>query len=151
MTVNRHPNVRTRTRRGLFPLVALLLALGLTTACTPRELGVAALSFVNKDRAAHGLHELRWDENAADKAQAWAEHLAARRTIAHSRLTDGIVGRWSTLGENVGFSDSIGGAHVGFMNSPKHRAAILGRQFSSVGVGVATNGNLVFVVQVFRG
>lgn len=151
MAVTRHTNVRTRTRRGLTPLVALLLALGVITACTPRQLGATALSFANKERAARGIHELRWDDNAADKAQAWAERLAARRTIEHSRLTDGIVGAWSTLGENVGFSDSIGGAHVGFMNSPKHRAAILGRQFSSVGVGVATNGNLVFVVQVFRG
>lgn len=147
MTVNRRTKLRTHTMLG----VCLLVALSLISACSPRELGYAALNFINKDRQARGLHELRWDDNAADKAQAWAERLAARRTIEHSRLTDGIAGAWSTLGENVGFSDSIGGAHVGFMNSPKHRAAILGGQFSSAGVGVATNGNLVFVVQVFRG
>jgi uncharacterized protein YkwD len=37
------------------------------------------------------------------------------------------------------------------MNSPKHREAILNGSFTSVGVGVAQSGGLVYVVQVFRG
>ena len=94
---------------------------------------------------------MAWDDNAAAKAQAWAQHLAATKSLAHSNLTDGISGNWNTLGENVGFASSVDGAHAGFMNSPKHRDAILSPSYTSVGIGAAQNGGIWYVVQVFRG
>ena len=141
-------------RRGWkFVALALLCSMVLVagTGCTTRELGGLVLRFANNERAARGIAPLVWDENAAQKAQAWAEYLAASRTIAHSRLTDGISGSWTVLAENVGFADSVGAAHEGFMNSPKHRATLLSPQYSAVGMGVAENGGLYYVVQVYRG
>ena len=142
-------------RRSSFRVVtlALLCILGLisSTGCLSREQAGRSLTLVNTERARRGLPELGWDENAAIKAQAWAERLAATRTLQHSRLTDGIFGTWNALGENVGFARTVDETHVGFMNSPRHRDAILNGQFSAMGVGVASNGGLTFVVQVFRG
>jgi uncharacterized protein YkwD len=143
----RHRSVRTTA----LLIGCLVMALSALTACTPHEQGVAALNLMNQARGKSGVGQLRWDQNAADKAQAWAEHLAATRTLQHSVLTDGIAGSWTVLGENVGFADGIGAAHAAFMNSPKHRENILNGAFNAAGVGVAQNGNLVFVVQVFRG
>lgn len=141
-------------RRSSFRVLALLAVcvIGLvSTGCTPKELGSRAHALINSERANRGLPGLAWDDNAADKAQAWAERLAATRTLEHSRLTDGISGGWQVLGENVGYARTVDDTHVGFMRSAKHRDAILNGAFSSVGVGVAESGGLVFVVEVFRG
>jgi len=147
--------VATR-RRSSYRLVALMTVclLGVTafaTGCTSRELGGRSHALINAERARRGLPELAWDDNAADKAQAWAERLAASRSLAHSRLADGIDAGWQVLGENVGFARSVDEAHTGFMNSPKHRDAILNGSYTSVGVGIAESGGLLYVVQVFRG
>ena len=64
---------------------------------------------------------------------------------------DGKLYRRTVLGENVGFARSIDETHNGFMNSAKHREAILNGGYRSVGIGVAQNGGLVYVVEVFRG
>ncbi|MEZ5320748.1 MAG: CAP domain-containing protein [Microthrixaceae bacterium] len=147
-------NTGNRTTRARNLLVAgfLILLLGATsTACQPGVLAARDLGLVNGARAAAGLPALRWDDNAAGKAQRWAQHLADTNTLAHSRLTTEITGNWVILGENVGYAGSVEQVHDGFMNSPRHRGSILNPRFSSAGVGVATRGNLVFVVEVFRG
>lgn len=146
--VTRH---RSRFRIVTLVAVALMVLVGATTGCTPRELGGRSQGLANHERARRGLGELAWDQNAADKAQAWAEKLAASRTLQHSRLTEGITGNWKVLGENVGFARSVDDTHIGFMNSPKHRDAILNGEFTAVGVGVAEARGVVYVVQVFRG
>ena len=146
----------TSRRRPSFRVLALITVclLGvatLSTGCKPTEFSGKAQNLINSERARRGLPELAWDETAADKAQAWAQKLAASRSLSHSRLTDGIEGSWSVLGENVGFARSIDETHNGFMNSAKHREAILNGGYRSVGIGVAQNGGLVYVVEVFRG
>lgn len=143
-------------RRPSIRVLALttLCLLGLVTTaagCKPNQFSGRAHALINNERAKRGLGALEWDENAADKAQAWAQKLAASRSLSHSRLTDGIDGNWTVLGENVGFARSVDDTHVGFMNSPKHRDAILNGSYTSVGVGIAENRGLVYVVEVFRG
>ena len=98
-----------------------------------------------------GAPALGWNNTLAAKAQAWADHMAATNTLSHSVLTQGVGGGWSTLGENVGTGGAVHDVHVGFMNSPVHRADILNPSFSSMGVGVAQNGGRVWVAEVFEG
>ncbi|MFN8050750.1 MAG: CAP domain-containing protein [Acidimicrobiales bacterium] len=142
---------RPKLRSAALVALALVAVISTATGCTHRELGGRSQALINSERARRGLPELTWDDSAGQKAQAWAEQLAATKTLSHSRLVDGITGDWTSLGENVGFNNSVDGAHAGFMNSPKHRAAILSGSYSAVGVGVAENDGLVYVVQVFRG
>jgi uncharacterized protein YkwD len=106
---------------------------------------------VNRERVSRGIAALGWDDQLAAKAQAWAEQMAAQNTISHSNLPSGITESWTTLGENVGFGNDIRVVHIGFMNSPVHRDAILGTQYTAIGVGVAVRGNRVFVAQEFKG
>jgi len=95
-------------------------------------------------------------------AQMKAEDMAKRGYFSH----EGPLGEspWSWLdkvgysyvyaGENlaVNFSDSVE-VHKAWLNSPKHRDNILGRNFSEVGVGTATGEfegrQSIFVVQFF--
>jgi uncharacterized protein YkwD len=58
---------------------------------------------------------------------------------------------YSTAGENIAWSTnpSMAGINTMFMNSPEHRANILNGAYHRVGVGVASNGAKVMVVEVF--
>lgn len=109
----------------------------------------AALSAMNGDRARNGLWSLQTQNDAQSKAQAWADKLARENSLYHSSLTAGIRTRWCSLGENVGYGSSIGSVEAAYMNSPPHRANILSSRYNGVGIGVARNGNRIWVVQEF--
>lgn len=51
-----------------------------------------------------GAAPLQWDEQAATKAQAWAERMAAANTMSHSEVTDGMGTEWNHLGETLGMA-----------------------------------------------
>ena len=147
------PATRRRSGSIRLALAAALVAVmvGSTTACAPRELVDLGMKLINQDRAAAGLGPLASNDNSASKAQAWAEHMAATHQISHSPLSAGITGGWSTLAENVGYGPNMATVESLFMRSATHRAAILSRRFTAVGVGVAQSGNLLYVVYEFRG
>ena len=58
---------------------------------------------------------------------------------------------YTTAGENIAWSTnpSMAGINTMFMNSPEHRANILKAGYHRVGIGVASNGAKVMVVEVF--
>jgi uncharacterized protein YkwD len=132
-------------------LAGIGLLIGFAGGCTKDQQPLESLFYVNKARESSRLPDLAWSDQLAAKAQAWAERMAGSNQLAHSNLADGVGGGWSQLGENVGCGGTVHDVHDGFMNSPTHRAAILGRQFSSVGIGVAERGGKVWVAQVFEG
>ena len=132
-------------------LVLALFGMFGATACQPEVHVQHALDLINAERAASHLPPLAWDDESATKAQHWAEHMAAVFAISHSNLTDGITGNWTTLGENVGEGPGIDAVHNGFMNSARHRAAILSGRYRSVGIGIAVNRGVVFIAEDFRG
>ena len=108
---------------------------------------------LNNDRGANGRGALSINDEAQAKAQAWAERLASQGTLYHSTLSDGYGERWCSLGENVGYGGSVGIVEQAYMNSPGHRANILGTSWNGVGTGYAVgyvNGvQVVFTVQEF--
>ncbi len=71
--------------------------------------------------------------------------------LQHSNIRTGISGQLSTRAENVGYAGSIDEAHDNFMNSASHRKAILRRDLTSVGIGVAERDGVYWVAEVFRG
>src|ERR1700753_1105282 len=135
-------------------LAVILVGLGLVfavTSCDAEQAPREDFFYVNQQRVAQGDHALGWNRTSAAKAQAWAPHMADTNTLSHSVLTDGVGSGWSTLGENVGTGGAVHDVHVGFMNSPVHRADILNPSFSSMGVGVAQSGGRIWVAAVFEG
>jgi uncharacterized protein YkwD len=62
---------------------------------------------------------------------------------------DGV--RFQAAGENLALAPSLQVAHNGLMNSPGHRANILGKDFGRVGIGILDGGMRgLMVTQNFR-
>jgi len=137
-----------RTARRATPL--LLVLAFVVTACMPAP-ALHSLQLVNEERAHRNIRPLEYHPTLGAKAQAWAEQLAARGTLSHSNLADGAGPGWRSLGENLAMASSIEEAHHRLMNSSGHRASILNRNYTHLGVGVAESGGRFWVVQVFGG
>ena len=128
---------------GLVAVVTMLLA-----ACSPEQM--AALDRINASRAAHGVPTVVANPTAMNKAQAWAEHMAATGTLSHSVLADGVSPGWMRIAENVGRGHSVEAVHASFEGSPPHLANILFPGWNSAATGIATAADgTVYVVQVF--
>jgi uncharacterized protein YkwD len=109
---------------------------------------IALLKKVNEERRKVGLNELKADSRLRDVARAHARDMFARGYFAHEspdgvnpfeRLSGaGIV--YLTAGENLAMAPTVEQAHIGLMNSPKHKENILYPQFGKIGIGVIDGG-----------
>lgn len=99
----------------------------------------------NRERAAHGLPPFTHDDRLAKMAQDHADLMAKFETMTHGSLGDGdliaryaAVGyRWSRAAENIAEGyDTVSDVMHGWMDSPGHRANILG-PCAQMGAGMA--------------
>jgi uncharacterized protein YkwD len=110
------------------------------------------VTLVNEARAQHGLRALTVASGTTTVAAGWSSHMASTRTLAHnpnlqSQLESHGSPNWTTYGENVGEgpSSSADQLFTAYMNSPEHRANILGSGYRYLGIasvfssGVAWN------------
>jgi uncharacterized protein YkwD len=145
-----------RTSRLFRPLaVGLLALLVLLPACTSKsEQGMAKL--VNAERSRAGLPTLVLDDKASALARDWSRSMARSNSLRHntnlaSDITRRVRGGWTSYGENVGYNSSWQAVHRGFMQSPGHRANILKRGYTRVGVGIVQRKGKYWVTLIFIG
>ena len=130
------------------------------TSTRPRpELEARMLELVNKERVANGLRPLAADPELTVVARKHSGDMFARGYFAHDtpegrspfdRMHEGGVS-FLTAGENLALAPSLQVAHNGLMNSPGHRANILGKNFGRVGIGILDGGMRgLMVTQNFR-
>ncbi|MEU9591067.1 CAP domain-containing protein [Streptomyces sp. NPDC048193] len=137
-----------------------LWAVPLTPAGLDRATG-EVVRLTNGERARAGLPELAPDPRLATAAQAHSADMVARDFYSH---TDPDGGRpWDraaaagatrrTVGENIACGQRSAAEVVeGWMNSPGHRANILGAGFTHIGVGLAGGGRAgMYWTQLFGG
>lgn len=137
----------TRHRHKLMAVAAAVLGMVMLTVCLTEQ-GQRSLDLMNAERRAAGMHELVNDLDLNSRAQQWAEHLAVQGRLSHSNLT--VPPGATRVAENVAYSASIDISHRNLMNSPGHRANILDRRMTRVGIGVATSPDgRVWLVQLF--
>ncbi|MFD5450341.1 CAP domain-containing protein [Streptomyces sp. NPDC127100] len=131
---------------------------------TPVGLGRATgevVELTNRERARAGLPGLAADPRLTAAAQAHSADMVARDFYSH---TDPDGGRpWDraaaagatrrTVGENIACGQrSPADVVEGWMNSPGHRANILGADFTHIGVGLAGGGRAgMYWTQLFGG
>ncbi len=139
----------SRTRRWPALAAAAVLIAVLGASCTKNNDAFQAATFINDSRAARGIASLQFDDRLIDKAQAWAEAMAAAGSVSHSSLGDGVGSGWNRLSENVGVASSVAEAHRLFMASPSHRDAIMSGSYTKFGTGVAYANGRYYVVQEF--
>lgn len=116
----------------------------------------AVLVKVNAQRTKRGLKPLRATVCLTKKvAQPWAKHLAETETLVHQDLSPifKTCPGLSRVGENIAYGYPTAGAVVkAWMNSPGHRANILNRRFTKIGLGLArSDDGTKYWVQDFGG
>jgi uncharacterized protein YkwD len=115
--------------------------------------GSTQQSLINQDRAANGLGPLTWNGCLANVARSNAARMAAQGFISHTNgpNVDLTCGLGRQAGENVGdWTGGINDAQLNtmFMNSPEHRANILGPyHYVATAWVVASNGYAYLAVE----
>ena len=139
-------------------LVALLAAVAsLLSACLTAEQSLG-VELVNNSRVARHQTKVAASQQLTDKAQGWADYLAARNgNLIHSDLGSNLGGFPAcavseNLAQNNASSeeDGVRVGHMQFLASPGHKANMLAPGITHAGVGVATSSTGArYVVQVF--
>jgi uncharacterized protein YkwD len=104
------------------------------------------VELINVQRANAGLSALSSQSQLGSAAQLHSEDMACNNYFSHSGLDGSTVAtrierqgyNWSAAGENIGAGYGSPEAVVeGWMNSPGHKANILGADYTEIGVGYA--------------
>ena len=145
-------------RKWLLRVLALVLATGLflgsvaspAAAVSAREKKL--FHKINVARKNHGRKALDLSAKISTMARNHSEKMAKQGKVFHSCLTCKFQGwNWSALAENVGTGPSVRAVHKKFMNSPGHRANILGSKYQKVGVGIVRRKGKLWVTEIFYG
>ena len=119
-------------------------------------------ALLNQARREAGLPALAWDDQLAAVARAHSDEMRKTGVVAHVSPTTGSAAdrvkaagiKTAVVLENVARAYGVHEAHDGLMDSPGHRANILSRSATHVGVGVVLGNEVagrreMFVTQVF--
>jgi uncharacterized protein YkwD len=140
---------------AVFAFLALPVAGAFACAGDGARPGTVAYSravecLVNQQRAAAGLSALSHDRHLARAARRYSSSMVRERFFDHVSPSGSTLGSRAraagfggrTLGETIGWGAGELAAPSaivqGWMNSPPHRAILLGSEFSKVGLGVAS-------------
>ncbi len=145
---------RSRVVAVLMTLTLVVAAL-VTGAATAPPAGATSVedtftNKINKARTARGLPRLATRGHLVDVARGWAAQMASQSKLYHNPRLTSDVSNWRWVGENVGYGPTAPIVHKAFMDSAGHRANILSRNYSEVGVGAVVRGGRVWVAEVFR-
>jgi uncharacterized protein YkwD len=117
-----------------------------------------AVNLLNTDRRAQGLPDLKVDSRLTQLGEKYAQDMINRNFFSHTnpegqspfdRMKQAGIS-YIYAGENIAINKSVPTAEVAFMNSPEHRANILSKNYTKVGIGVAYDKNgEIYVAQEF--
>lgn len=145
------------SQRVLAFLTALAVALAVFVAGAANAQPAAATSSeasvtqkINSARSARGVHRLSSRSDLIGVARAQARRMASQNRLYHNPRLSRDVKNFRWVGENVGYGPDVAKVHNAFMASPGHKANLLDRDYTEVGVGVVWQGGRVWIAQVFR-
>jgi ribosomal protein L24E len=129
-------------------IVLLVLLIGIGPAMAAPDPGSAESQFLgllNDERVRAGHTPLTRDGALDGVAREWSTTMMREDRLYHRpNLVDAVDTRvtrsWTRIGENVGVGGSVERLHQAFMNSPGHKANVLGA-YNRVGVGVVVEGD----------
>lgn len=120
------------------------------TSMTQAQVQARILSETNAARSKAGLKALSANSQMNTVAINWSGAQAAANRMSHNpNYSKQIPAGWHSAGENVAFGYAATRVTTGWLNSPGHRANILG-SFTHIGIGVACSaGGHPYYTQVF--
>lgn len=106
------------------------------------------VNLVNEERTAAGLPALKVDMQLVKTARMKSQDMIDNNYFAHNSPTygspfdlmksQGITYR--TAGENLAGHQTVESAHKGLMNSPGHKANIMSKNYTHIGIGIINGG-----------
>jgi len=148
---------------GILSKTASLLAISLLLSAAGLAQNKAAspekelFNATNRERLAHGLSALQWNDALAVAARKHAGEMAHKDALSHqfpgepslpSRVKQaGAHFVW--LSENVALGPSPSVIHAEFVKSPPHRANILDTDMNVMGIGIVERNGQLFAVEDF--
>jgi hypothetical protein len=145
--------LRSKRRRcGLAAaVVAVTIATGVAGAGTSyAEAGSSYLSVLNHERASRGIAPLHMSADLVRVAHSWALEMARTGVLRHNPRLRSQVPNWWVVGENVGDGPDMADLARAFWHSPEHRANILNRHYSDVGISTVRADGRLWIAVVFR-
>jgi uncharacterized protein YkwD len=143
----------TRTRRRGVTLAVATAVVGalILSACYSANQG-KLVTLLNGFRKANGKPAMTANQQAMDKAQKWAQHMANTGVVEHtgggSALDTTGLPRFCAAAENVAVGPSIQGVHDQWVASRLHHDNMLGN-YDHVGTGVVRKGDKVYAIEIF--
>lgn len=125
------------------------------------------LSLINEERERNALHPLEWDEELAGFANSYAQEMGENNFFSHVSPFSGSFQErakvlfdqgFKLVGENLSRLEAISNfdyqtilnsMHQSFMGSSTHKSNILNPDWSSVGIGIWSNGDVLYLVETF--
>ncbi|XP_030621351.1 Golgi-associated plant pathogenesis-related protein 1, partial [Chanos chanos] len=116
------------------------------------------LSAHNEYRRQHQAPALTMSEDLCSSAQAWANHLLSTKALQHSNTNNGenLYYAWSSDTKNLTGKEAVDSwyseikdydfSNPRFQSNTGHFTQVVWKATTEVGVGLATDGNTVFVV-----
>jgi hypothetical protein len=120
------------------------------TAYAGATADAAFVTAINAERVSHGEKAYRVSADLTSIATAWAHRMAAANRLYHNPDLTTDVHHWLVVGENVGYGPDVRSLVQAFWNSPEHKANILDRDYTQVGVGTDFENGVLWVSEVFR-
>lgn len=115
------------------------------------------IKLVNKDRADAKLPALAPDLLLTNVARLHSQDMATNNFFAHINLNgeDGTArynkaGGIGGVGENIAYHPSVSSAEQGLMESPGHRANILDKNSTHIGIGIYYYDEKYYITQLFK-
>lgn len=112
--------------------------------------GATRCQSINNYRHNHGLRGYTQKSDLQWIAKRYAAKLAATGVLRHNPYLAYQVKNYRWAGENVGYGPSWWTVLRAFKRSPGHRALLLDRDFTQVGIGHAYGHGTHWYVVVFR-
>ncbi|KAM7018601.1 Golgi-associated plant pathogenesis-related protein 1-like isoform 2-T2 [Tautogolabrus adspersus] len=116
----------------------------------------------NAYRSKHNAPPMKYNSDMNQTAQKWANHLLARGTLQHSQTNDGenIYNMFSSATIKLTGKEAVDSwyseikdynwSSPGFSGNTGHFTQVVWKASTELGVGVASDGNKVFVVGQYR-
>jgi uncharacterized protein YkwD len=143
-----HPSPRTRSAFAALVVLVMSAALAVSSAPAASAQGSdvqGMLDLTNQSRADNGLAPLQYDDALSGVARGWVSQIASDGALSHnpnlaSQISSQVTDDWTRIGENVGYGWTLSSLQDAFMNSPGHRANILG-DYQRVGIATLRDAN----------
>ncbi|XP_044188176.1 Golgi-associated plant pathogenesis-related protein 1-like [Thunnus albacares] len=114
----------------------------------------------NAYRAKHGAQPLTYNSELNAAAQKWADHLLQTGSMKHSKSGENIFNKWTSAPLKLTGKEAVESwyneikdynwSRPGYSDSTGHFTQVVWKESTELGVGLATDGNNVFVVGQYR-